>query len=36
MRVLVVSTTFVRKCLILRRNERDMIKTYIGLHVKYL
>jgi len=21
--------------LILRRNERDMIKTYIGLHVKY-
>jgi hypothetical protein len=31
MRVLIFSTTF----LILRRNEWDIIKMYIGLHIKY-
>jgi hypothetical protein len=24
-----------KTCLILRRNERDMIKNYIGFHLKY-
>jgi hypothetical protein len=33
--VLFFSTYFVRAFLILRRNERDMIKICIGLHVKY-
>ena len=33
--VLIFSTAFVRTFLILRRNERDTIKMYIGLHVKY-
>jgi len=35
MRVSVFSTTFVETFFILRRNGRDAIKMYIGLHVKY-
>jgi len=35
MRVLIFSTNLSKTFLILRRNERDMIKMYIGLHVKY-
>jgi hypothetical protein len=33
--VLVFSTTFSETFLILRRNERDTIKMFMGLHVKY-
>ena len=33
--VLILSTTVVCTFLILRRNKRDVIKIYIGLHVKY-
>ena len=35
MRVLIFSTILSETFLILRRNERDMIKMHIGLHVKY-
>jgi hypothetical protein len=34
--IFIFSTTFVEIYLILRRNEQDMIRMYIGLHVKYL
>jgi hypothetical protein len=33
--VLIFFTTFSEKVLILRINERDMIKIYFGLHVSY-
>jgi hypothetical protein len=35
MRVLIFFTTLSETFLILRRNERNMIKMYIGLHAKY-
>jgi hypothetical protein len=33
--VLIFSTALAEMFLIVRRNKRDMIKMYIGLHVKY-
>jgi len=30
-----ISTNMFEKFIILRRTERDMIRMYIGLHVKY-
>ena len=35
MRVLIFYTILSETFLILKRNERDVIKIYIGLHVKY-
>jgi len=33
--ILISSTVFVRKFLTLKRTERDLIKNYISIHVKY-
>jgi hypothetical protein len=35
MRVLIFSTVLSKTFLILRRNERDIVKMLIGIHVKY-